>query len=93
MGTQNYRTQHGADKSQPIQQKALGQRLLGRGDLHLEEMARSALSQCASRLLGKNMALVKKLKQILKVLRTVGLEDKWEVLFLREIKIAHLYSC
>lgn len=78
-------------KFQLIQLEALGQRLLGRGNLHLEEMARSALSQCVGRLLGKNMALVKRLKQILKVLRTVGLEDKQEVLFLKEIKTAHLY--
>ena len=42
-------------------------------------------------LLGKNMALVENLRQILEILGIIGFEDKREVLFLREIKTAHLY--
>lgn len=44
-------------------------------------------------LLGKNMALVENLRQILKILDIIDFEDKKEVLFLREIKTAHLYDC
>ena len=39
------------------------------------------------------MALVENLRQILKILDIIDFEDKKEVLFLREIKTAHLYDC